>query len=466
MVNNPLVLKNRERRFGMLAKDRIIVALDVDSLDKAEALVRELSPHVGYFKIGLELITLGLADEVIKLVHSFGAKVFYDGKFPDIPTTVGRAARAVASKGVAMFNVHASADTASMAAAAKNKGSSTALAVTVLTSMDNKRCRHNFGASVNRKVVQFAHDALDAGMDGVICSSKELVLLGKYKELDGLIRVTPGVRPLWAPSNDQKRAMTPDEAIMSGATILVVGRPITDPPKDIGTSVDAAKLILKEVEDALVRRSDTIRERENFALLRRYGAIVTGTHVVLTSGRHGSEYVNKDAIYPHTEAISELCREIAKRFADKGVEAVIAPAVGGLIMAQWTAHHLSHLTGREVLGLYADKEGKEFVIKRGYDKLVRGKKVLVVEDILTTGGSVKKVIEATREAGGNVVGLGALCNRGGVTSEDVGGVSELFALVNLQLETWEEADCPLCARGVPINTDVGKGREFLEAKKK
>ena len=91
-------------------------------------------------------------------------------------------------------------------------------------------------------------------------------------------------------------------------------------------------------------------------------------------------------------------------------------------------------------------------------------RVLVVEDILTTGGSVKKVIEATRAIGGEVVGLGVLCNRGGITSHDVGDVPKLFALVNVTLESWTEAECPLCAKGIPINTDVGKGRDFLARK--
>jgi orotate phosphoribosyltransferase len=147
------------------------------------------------------------------------------------------------------------------------------------------------------------------------------------------------------------------------------------------------------------------------------------------------------------------------------VQVVIAPAIGGVILMTWTARHLSELTDREVLGVYAEKDGDGFVIKRGYDKIVAGKNVLVVEDLLTTGGSVKKVIEATRALGGNIVGLAVLCNRGGITAQDVGGVPKLFALTNVKLDAWDEADCPLCAQGVSINTDVGKGREFLARKK-
>ena len=89
------------------------------------------------------------------------------------------------------------------------------------------------------------------------------------------------------------------------------------------------------------------------------------------------------------------------------------------------------------------------------------KRVLVVEDILTTGGSARKVVEAVRAIGGNVVGVGVLCNRGGVTAQDLANVPKLEVLVNISLDAWNEADCPLCKQGVPVNPDVGKGREFL-----
>jgi orotate phosphoribosyltransferase len=118
-----------------------------------------------------------------------------------------------------------------------------------------------------------------------------------------------------------------------------------------------------------------------------------------------------------------------------------------------------------VLGVYAEKtvEGG-FVIKRGYEKIVAGKKVLVVEDVLTTGGSAKKVVEVTRNLGGEVVGLGVICNRGGITPSDVANPPKLFALINVKLDSWDEAGCPLCVKNVPVNTYVGKGREFLAKK--
>ena len=207
-------------------------------------------------------------------------------------------------------------------------------------------------------------------------------------------------------------------------------------------------------------------EKEVLGVLSRVGAFITGSHIVYTSGKHGTDYVNKDALYPHIAETSRLCRAIAERFADNKVQAVIAPAIGGVILSQWTAHHLTEMNGHEVLGVYAEKSasGDAFVIKRGYDKLIAGKNVLVVEDILTTGGSAKKVVEATWAIGGNIVGLGVLCNRGGILRQNVANVPKLSALVNVKLHAWDEAICPLCEQNIPINTDIGKGREFLARK--
>lgn len=197
-------------------------------------------------------------------------------------------------------------------------------------------------------------------------------------------------------------------------------------------------------------------------IMREHRALLRDTHVVYTSGRHGNAYLNKDAVYPHPRAISLLCRALAEHFAARRPQVVAAPALGGLILSQWTASHL-HDLGVPALAVYAEKDGGGgFAFRRGYDRLLAGKTVLVVEDVLTTGGSLKAAIEAVRGVGGLVVGAGALCNRGGVTAAQIGAPPEFHALINLQLDSWEEGECPLCRDGVPINTDVGKGREFLE----
>lgn len=235
----------------MEAKDRIIVALDVDSLAKAKPLVESLAPYVSCFKVGLELLTAVGAPTVVDFVHTLGGKVFYDGKFDDIPNTVGKASKVVAGFGVKMFNVHASAGKRSIEAAVANRGNSLVLGVTVLTSIDGEECESIFGARPDIKVLQFSQMLLEAGADGIICSPQELEFLGTQTGLGGLLKMIPGIRPLWAAANDQKRIMTPAEAIEAGATAAIIGRPITNPPEEIGSPVDAIMKIEEEIASVL-----------------------------------------------------------------------------------------------------------------------------------------------------------------------------------------------------------------------
>jgi orotate phosphoribosyltransferase len=206
-------------------------------------------------------------------------------------------------------------------------------------------------------------------------------------------------------------------------------------------------------------------ETDVLETLARVGALVTGDHIVYTSGRHGSSYVNKDALYPHTAATSEVCAQIARHFAGAGIDVVAGPTVGGVIIAQWAAYHLGLAHGREVLAVYAEEEqtetGKMRTFRRGYDALVAGRRILVVEDILTTGGSARTVVQAVERFGGTVVGVGALCNRGGITA-DLLGAPELYSLASVPLESWAAEECPLCKAGVPVNTRLGKGAAFVK----
>ena len=202
-------------------------------------------------------------------------------------------------------------------------------------------------------------------------------------------------------------------------------------------------------------------EDEVLALLQKVGAFRTG-HFVFTHGAHSDTYVNKDALYIYPNETSHLCKAIAEKFADAGVEVVIGPAVAAAILAQWTAYHLSQMTGKETSAVYADKDGQGgFIIKRGYDELIKGKKTLVVEDLTTTGGSIRKVVETARAVGADVVGAVVVANRGEVTKEAVGNPPQFVSLLNVALEQWPEADCELCEKGIPVNVEVGHGKEFL-----
>ena len=201
-------------------------------------------------------------------------------------------------------------------------------------------------------------------------------------------------------------------------------------------------------------------------ILKRTGAVITNSHFIGTSGAHFATYINKDALYPHTEDTSAVCKMFAEKAKGKGVQVVVGPALGGIILSTWTAYHLSLLEDREVLGVYTEKtenNGQQFT--RGYDKFVKDKKVFVVEDLTTTGESAKKVVEAVRASGGEVVAVSVMVNRSPktVTSEYFG--VPFLPLDELEIPTYAEGDCPLCQSGVPINFTVGHGKKYLESKK-
>ncbi|VVA43396.1 Orotate phosphoribosyltransferase [Candidatus Roizmanbacteria bacterium] len=200
-------------------------------------------------------------------------------------------------------------------------------------------------------------------------------------------------------------------------------------------------------------------------ILKTVGAVITDSHFVYTSGKHGSVYVNKDAVYPHTAETSRIGELFAEKFKDVNIDVVAAPALGGIILSQWVAYHLSKLKGKEILGVYTEKTpDKQMIFTRGYDKLVKGKNVLVIEDLTTTGGSVRKVVDTVKAAGGNVVAVCVMVNRDPekVTSEVVGG--PFSALGVIKASAFDEVDCPLCKENVSINTNVGHGKKYLEAK--
>lgn len=210
-------------------------------------------------------------------------------------------------------------------------------------------------------------------------------------------------------------------------------------------------------------------EEELVTLLKKTGALITDDHLVGTSGRHMSVYVNKDMLLTHTAETSRAGELFAQKNKDLSIDVVVGPAMGAIILAQWTAFHLSKLKGKEILSVYTDKKPLEDgsdgqILKRGYDKIVEGKNILIVEDTTTTGGSVVKVAETVKAAGGNVVQLCVMVNRDPATinSDTLGWPFSWLASV--PAESYPEDDCPLCASGVPVNTKVGHGKKFLEKK--
>ena len=194
-------------------------------------------------------------------------------------------------------------------------------------------------------------------------------------------------------------------------------------------------------------------ENDAVKIFQQTGAWITNGHYAYASGRHGADYLNKYAVYPHIQLVSKLCQSVASRFIHDNVQIVVAPAMGGIVLSHRVASHLSDLTGKKVLSIYAEKSDRAdfFELNHNYGDLVNKKKVLVVEDILNSGGSVLKVVKLIRLCGGQVVGVGALWNRDKVTEEDLGNAPKLYSLIDIKIDSWSKSECLLCKRGIPIS---------------
>lgn len=199
------------------------------------------------------------------------------------------------------------------------------------------------------------------------------------------------------------------------------------------------------------------------------GVIVEG-HFVYASGRHGKVYVNKSAALISASHAIDFAEGIAFHFSAHNTVAVVGPELGAVSLMADVRRVLYDVRTRlndDIVGVIAekvrDKNGKytgEYIIGRNQEQRIRGMRTLIVEDILTTGSSARETVEAVRRAGGQPVAVAALWNRGGVTASDL-GCQELFVLIDEPVESWPEGECPLCKEGAPVNTNLGKGAEFL-----
>jgi orotidine-5'-phosphate decarboxylase len=209
--------------------ERLIVALDVATADEARALVERLGDAVRFYKVGLELFSAPGCFELVSWLTGRGHKVFADLKFHDIPETVRRAVANLRGRGASFLTVHGHRSV--MQAAAQEKGSLKILAVTVLTSFDQRDLEEVGSAkSIDDLVLARARGALETGCDGVIASGLEAARL-KAEFKDRLLVVTPGIRPVGSkPADDQKRTVDVAQAFAAGADYIVVGRPIREAP--------------------------------------------------------------------------------------------------------------------------------------------------------------------------------------------------------------------------------------------
>ncbi len=235
----------------------MILALDLDNLERVKKLVRLLSGEIGMFKVGKQLF-LHAGPVVVKLIQEMGGEVFLDLKFHDIPTTVAKAAIEATRLGVKMLNVHASGSLEMMSRTVKEVNRvcrqeklrrPTMLAVTVLTSLDkNDLSKVGVGGEVVDQVVRLALLSRKAGIDGVVASPHEVAQIRAACGRRFII-VSPGIRPRGKAKDDQSRVMTPGEAIRVGADYIVVGRPIVE-AKD---PLRGAREIISELEESASR---------------------------------------------------------------------------------------------------------------------------------------------------------------------------------------------------------------------
>ena len=174
-------------------------------------------------------------------------------------------------------------------------------------------------------------------------------------------------------------------------------------------------------------------------IFKQAGALLDG-HFLLTSGMHSPSYLEKFQVLQYPTYVEAMCAEIARRFQDQHVETVLGPTTGGILLAYEVAKHLG------VRGIFAEREGEGFALRRGF-ALKPGERVLVVDDILTTGGSVAKTVQVVRDAGAKLVGIGVLADRSG-EEIDLGAPAE--ALLRLKIPRYAAEDCPLCRAGIPL----------------
>jgi len=199
-------------------------------------------------------------------------------------------------------------------------------------------------------------------------------------------------------------------------------------------------------------------------ILRESQAILEDDHFVSVNGYHSSGWIDKDAINPHTPWVSALCAMLVEATTHLQPEIICGPSEGGLIVSLWTGFHA------KLPSVFVEHEaahGQElrgrFIFRRGYDQWVKGKRVLVVDDVVNTGHSVRQTVDAIKEASGNIVGIACYVDRGNVSAEDLGGFPYHY-LLQWKIPSWPEEETPAEILARPVNTRYAHGAEYLAKK--
>ncbi|HHE67586.1 MAG TPA: orotidine-5'-phosphate decarboxylase [Candidatus Parcubacteria bacterium] len=444
------------------AEERVIVALDVDNLSEALELASKLKPYIWGVKVGLQLLTVVGAPKAVSALKQLGLRVFFDGKFCDIPNTVAAASKAASDLGVDMFNVHVSCGAKSLLAAAENKGNAKVLGVTVLTSLGEKGCLSIFGVRPKEKVLHFTKMALACGLDGIICSPQELEMLSLEEGFSSFLKVVPGVRPSWALKGDQKRVMTPEKAILAGADYLVIGRPITQPPKEIGGPLEAVQMINQEIDQALVKKIFKKKQAVWF-----YGKEKEEPHAVLTSGKHSDGYINLSLVLKSPCLSQILAAMLIKKLKRENIS---LKKVNAVVSSSYAAICFGYEVARQLGVDFVFTEKKEDGGQRWSERfeLPSNAVLLHVEELITTLKTTQEVEKAILafypEAEFLKVNdkplVAAIVYR--PENLSIKGTHEIVSLIETEIHSWEPENCPLCQSGSSALKPKENWKAFFE----
>lgn len=382
-----------------------IVAIDVASSDEALRLMDSLHvEHKPILKIGMELY-YGVGKEMVREAKSRGFRVFLDLKLYDIPNTVRRAMTAIGRLGIDFVTIHAAggaemlrAGLEGLRAGAAEAGVEPAklLAITQLTSIDDHILHEQQHVTIPliESVADYAHLADQCGLAGVVCSAKEVEAIRAVTR-PGFLCVTPGIRPTGWSKDDQKRVVTPQAARALGANAIVVGRPITRAADPVAA--------YETIRDEFLGTGRQDARRVASDLLSIHAVTLSPrTPFTWASGLHTPIYCdNRLTIsYPHVRADihSAMSRLIRRKFAD--VDVIAGTATAGIPHAAWVADDL----GKPMI--YVRSKPKDHGKGRQIEGVLHeNDKVVVIDDLISTGGSVLKAVDAVRATGATVLGV-------------------------------------------------------------
>ncbi len=216
----------------------------------------------------------------------------------------------------------------------------------------------------------------------------------------------------------------------------------------------------------VARTTVPTRAEESRQILCESNALLRDDHFVYIDGNHGSGWIDKNAMFVNVQHLERLGHLLAEEFEGLDADVLCGPATGGLMVAQWTARASGHLAvfAEHAADHRRDELRGHFGLHRGYDRLVRGRRVIVVDDVVNSGLSIRQTAEAVRHAGGEVIAAAAFVDRGNVDAQGMGVPSFRYLLQEL-IPEWPAEQCPLCRTGVPVNTEFAHGQDFIDSRR-